>query len=92
MNLKHPANETHELVIQYRNAHNAARRALAARDAIEVCGSPEWLAAHKAAGHLFTFAHLCEQAVYDARLAFAPYWHVTPKQMEHYSRIEKGDL
>lgn len=57
-------NNTHPLKQAERAAHDAFAAAMHARDAIEVCGSPEWLAAHKVAGELAKEWTAAKLAVY----------------------------
>lgn len=81
--------KTHPLKVAERAAHDAFRDAMNARDAIDRCGSPEWIAAHNAAGVLADAWHIAKDALYKAAnsyryayealaegLEFAPYWHV----------------
>ena len=54
-----------------------AQAALLYRDSLDV-GSADWHMAHVAGAAACHRAAVAEQALYDARLAHAPYWHVRP--------------
>lgn len=94
MNLKDPNNKNHPLYLNYINARKAADVAVAKQWATwnETGSLIQFKAAHESAKAICAVAHEAEQACYDAKIAFAPYWHVTPKQMAQYDRTSKGDF
>lgn len=79
------------------SAETLRRAAVAARAAADVAVREQWAAyeaggiaafrpAHEAARLACTLALEAEQALYDSGAEYAPYWHVSPRQMAAYAR------
>lgn len=91
MNLTDRRFETHPLFIAYQTARNARDLAISNQwAAYDAGGLAAFKSAHDAAKLVCRTALEAEQACYDAGIAHAPYWHVTPKQLDGYERANKA--
>ena len=87
MNLRNPSDSQHPLVVAFLAAQSAAVAATAAQwAAYDAGGLKAFGPAHEQAKLACRASLEAEQAVYDAGIAFAPYWHVTPRQMARYAK------
>lgn len=91
MNIKLGTAHDHPLLTTYRTANAAMHEAIRAQWlAYDAGGLAAFNVAHAAAGVACRVAAEAEQACYDAGIAHAPYWHVTPKQLDGYERANKA--
>jgi hypothetical protein len=87
LNLRAKQDESHPLHLAYLAARAELQAALIEQWAAYARGGlSAFRSAHEAATRVAAAAHEAEQACYDAGIAFAPYWHVTPAQMRSYAR------
>lgn len=86
MNLTDPKNATHPLVVVYEECRKAVAQAIAAQwVALDTGGLAAFKVAHDEGKRICRLAHVAEQAVYDAGLAYPHYTYVTVQQMDSYA-------
>jgi hypothetical protein len=90
MNIKNPADKNHPLFVRYLETRDAVAAAIKAQwVAYDTGGLEAFKSAHAAAKTVCAAAHDAEQAVYDAGLAFPPYWYITPREMASYRGLDR---